>query len=75
MRFLVVPNWFCRTEVANDNTRVSSDLVGPPPRNSFEIPVFMRNVPHLYQFPDCLVAVPLAVPLKASRLQAIAVRQ
>ena len=68
MCFLVVPNWFRRTEAADDDTRVSSALVGPPPRNVFAIPVCLRNVPHLYQFPDCLVTVALVMPLKASRL-------
>ena len=29
MRFLVVPNWFRRTEAANDDTMVSSARVGP----------------------------------------------
>ena len=68
MRFLVVTNWFRRTEAANDDTRFSSALVGPPPSNLFAIPVCLRNVPHLYQFPDWLVPVALAMPLKASRL-------
>ena len=40
----------------------------PPPRNLFAVPVCLRNVPHLYQFPDCLVTVELVMPLKASRL-------
>ena len=29
MRFLVVRNWFRRTEAANDDTRASSACVGP----------------------------------------------
>ena len=58
MRFLVVPNWFRCTEAANDDTRFHLLLWGPP-RNFFAIPVCLRNVPHLYQFPDCLVAVAL----------------
>ena len=41
---------------------------GTPPRNFFVIPVCLSNMPHLYQFSDCLVAVALAMPLKASRL-------
>ena len=68
IRFLVVPNWFRRTEAANDDTRVSSALLGPPPRKLFDIPICFSNVPHLYQFPDCLVTVALVMPLKASRL-------
>ena len=32
MRFPVVPNWFCRTEAANDYIRVSSVSVGSPPQ-------------------------------------------
>ena len=66
--FHVFTNWFLRTEAANYDTRVSSALVGPPPRNLFAIPVCLRNVPNLYQFPDCLFAVVLAMPLKESRL-------
>ena len=65
--------WLCRTGFvalrrANDDTRVSSDIVVSPPRNSFAIPVCLRNVTHLYQFPDSLVAVAVLMPLKASRL-------
>ena len=36
---LVVPNWFRCNEAANDYIRVSSALVGSPPRNSSTIPV------------------------------------
>ena len=50
--FLVVPNWFRRTEAANDDTRISSALVGSPTSNLSVIPVCLRNVHHLYQLPD-----------------------
>ena len=65
---LVVPNWFCRTEAVNDDTRIVLSYCGIPPRNLCAVPEFLRNVHHLYQFPDCLVAVALAMPLEASRL-------
>ena len=68
MCFLVGPNWFRHTKAVNDDMRVSSALVGYPPRNLSAIPVCLRNVYHIYQLPDCLVAVVLAMPLKASRL-------
>ena len=65
--FLVLPNWFCRTEAANDDTRFVFCACGIPPRNLSVIPECCRNVPHLSQLSDCLVAVALAVPLEASR--------
>ena len=45
-----------------------SVLVGFISRNLSVIPECLRNVPHLSQLPDCLVAVALAMPLEASRL-------
>ena len=45
----------------------SSAIVGPP-RNYFAITEFLRNVYHLYQLPECLVAVALVMPLEALRL-------
>ena len=68
MRLLVVLNWFCCNEVENDDIRVSSALVGYLPRNSSPIYVCLRNVHHLYQLPDFLVAVAFVMPLDASRL-------
>ena len=66
--FLVVPNWFLRTEAANDDTRIFLCTCGIPPSNSSVMPECLRNVHHLYQLPDCLVAVALAMPLDALRL-------
>ena len=66
--FLVSPNWFCRTEAANDDTRIVLYSCGIPHRNSSAISGCWRNVHHLYQFPDCLVAVALAIPLEESML-------
>ena len=67
MRFLVGPNWFRRTEAANDDTMVSLLLWDTPQEFVCDSCMF-EDVPHLYQFPECLVAVALAMPLKASRL-------
>ena len=47
---------------------LSFTLVGPHPRNSSAITEYLRNVHHLYQLPDCLVAVALVMPLEALRL-------
>ena len=66
--FLVVPNWFCSTEEANDDTRIVLCSFGNPPSNSPVIPECLRNVHHLYQLPDCLVAVDLVMLLEASSL-------
>ena len=68
MRFLVVPNWFRRTEAANDDTRVVFCACGIPSSNLSVIPECLRNVPHLSQLPYLLVAVALAIPLEVSRL-------
>ena len=61
-------NWFRRTEAENDDIRIVFCACGIPPRNLSAIPECLRNVHHLYQFPDYLVAVALAMPLEASRL-------
>ena len=41
---------------------------GIPSRNLSVIPECWMNVSHLSQFPECFVAVALAMPLEASRL-------
>ena len=66
--FLVVPNWFCHNEAANDNTRIVLYPCWIPYSNLSVIPECLRNVYHLYQFPDCLVAVASVILLEASRL-------
>ena len=66
--FLVVTNWFCCIEAANDDTRIVLCSCGIPPRNVYVIPECFRNVHHIYQLPDCLVAVVLVMPLEALRL-------
>ena len=66
--FLVFPNWFRRTEAVNDDTRIVFCDFGIPYRNLSVITECWRNVPHLPQLPDCLVAMDLEIPLEASRL-------
>ena len=66
--FLVFPNWFRCTEAANDDTRIVPCSCGIPPKNLSVIPECLRNVPHLSQLPDFLVAVALEVPLEALRI-------
>ena len=66
--FLVVPNWFLRTEAANHDTRIFLCSYGIPPRNLSAIPECLRKVHHLYQLPDCLVAVALVMLLEVSML-------
>ena len=68
MCFLVVPNWFCRTEAANDDTSIVLYSCGIPPRNYSVVPECLSNVHHLYQLPYWLVAVDLSMPLEASIL-------
>ena len=66
--FPVFPNWFRRTEAANDDTRIVFCACGIPSSNLSVIPECFRNVPQISQLPDCLVVVALAMPLEASRL-------
>ena len=66
--FLVVPNWFCHNEAANDDTRIVLFPCGIPYSNLSVIPECLRNMHHLYQLPDCLVALDLEMPLEVSRL-------
>ena len=66
--FPVFPDWFRRTEAANDDTRIVFCACGIPSRSLSVIPEFLRNIPHLSQLPECLVAVALEMPLEASRL-------
>ena len=37
-------------------------------RDVFVMPVCVRKVHHIYQLPECLVAVALAIPLVVSRM-------
>ena len=67
MHFLVVTNWFRCTEAVNDDTRIVLCSCGIPPMNSYVIPECLRNFPHLSQFPDCLVAVALAMLLETGK--------
>ena len=65
--FPCFPNWFRCTEAANDDTRIVFCACGITSRNLSVIPECLSNVPHLYQFPDCLVsaassALPTASP-------------
>ena len=66
--FLVVPNWFCRTEAENYDISISAALVGSPPINVSVIPECLSNIHHLYHFSEFLVAVALVMPLESSRL-------
>ena len=66
--FLVFMNWFCRTDAANDDTRIVFCACGIPFKNLSMIPECRRNVTYLSQLSDCLVAVALAMPLEVSRL-------
>ena len=66
--FLVVPNCFFCTDAANNDTRVVLCSCGIPPKNFSVMPECVRNVHHLYQFPDYLVEVALVILLEDSRL-------
>ena len=46
-----MPNWFRHTEAANDDTRVSSALVGPPPQ---------EFVCDSYMFEECDPPIPVS---------------
>ena len=66
--FLVVTNWFLCNEVANDDTRTILCSCGTPPKTLSAMPEFVRNMHHLSHFPDCLVAVDLAMLLVTLRM-------
>ena len=66
--FPVFPNWFRLTKSANDDTRIVFCACGIPCRNLSVIPEYLRDITHLYQLPDCLVAVALVIMLEALRL-------
>ena len=57
----VAPNWFLHTDAANEDTMIFFSPCGIPPRNVFVMAVCVRNVHHIYQLADCLVAVALAI--------------
>ena len=69
--FFVVPNLFICTDAANDNTKIVLFSCGIPYRNLFFMPMCVRNVHHLYQLPDCLVAVDLVIPLVMLRMSLV----
>ena len=64
----VAPKSFLRTDVANDDTRIIFSSCGVTSRIFLMIPVCLRNVHHLSQLPDFLVAVDLLIPLVVSRM-------
>ena len=64
----VVPNLFLCTDAANDYTTIVLYLCGVISRNFLLIPVCMSNMHHLSQFPECLAAVTLEIPLVMSRM-------
>ena len=64
----VAPNYFLRTDTTNDDTMIVFSTCGIPFSNFFLMHVCERNVHHIYQFPDCLVAVALAITLVISRM-------
>ena len=66
--FLIFLNWFRHTEAESSDTSIVLCSCGISPRNLSVIPECFRNVPYLSQFPDCLVALALAIPSEASRL-------
>ena len=57
----VAPNWFLCTDSANDDTMIVLYFCEITPRNLFMMPVCVRNVKHLSQLSDCLVAVAVAI--------------
>ena len=64
----VAPNWFIRTDAENDDTSIFLCTCGILSSNLFLVPVCVVNVHHIYQLPDLLVAVALAIPLVLSRM-------
>ena len=54
-------NWFLHTDALNDDTRIVFSPFWIPSRNLFVMPVCVRNVHHISQFTDFLVAVALSI--------------
>ena len=64
----VAPNWFLHTDAANDDTMIVFYPCGIPYRSVFVMPVCVRNVHHISQFPDCFIEVVLEIPSVVSRM-------
>ena len=64
----VAPKRFICTDAVNDEKIIVCYTCGITSRSLFAMPVCVRNVHHLYQFPDCLVAFTLAIPSVVSRM-------
>ena len=63
MAFFVVPNWFLCTDAENYYTSVILSLCWIPSSNFSSMRVCVRNVHHVFQLTDSLVAVALNIPL------------
>ena len=61
MGLRVAPNCFLRTGSDNYDTSIVFSPCGIPSSNLFVMLVCVKNVHHLSQFPDFLVAVDLAI--------------
>ena len=68
----VVPNWFLCTDTANDDT-IFFPPYGIPSRDLFSVPVCVRNVHHMYQFPDYLVVVAMVIPSVMLRMPLVTI--
>ena len=64
----VAKNWFLHTDAENDDTMIVFSPCGIPSSIFFMMPVCVSNAHHLSQFPDCLIAVALAIPSVVSRM-------
>ena len=61
--FIVVPNWFIRTDAANDKENIFLAPHWSPSSIFSSTPICVRNVNYLSQFPDRLSAVSLVINL------------
>ena len=68
MGLRIAPNWFLCADAANDDTGIVFYPCGIPSRNLFVMPVCVRNVHHISQFTDYLVAIALDIPLVVSMI-------
>ena len=66
--FLVLTNWFFRTDYVKDDTRMVLYSCGIPSSNFSLAPEWVRKVHHWYHFPDCLYTMALGITLVVSKI-------
>ena len=68
-----MPKWLLCNDATNAFTRIGFSHCGVLSSNLFFMPVYVRNVNHIYQVSDSLVAVDLEINMFMSRMRLVSI--